>query len=319
MPATVERCETCHALVDVEDLFCANCGTEIPDHQREKVAQLSTGARNFECQGCGASMNYDAGAQSLKCPFCGSVDLTEEAGKGILAPEFIVPFTIDHDEAVGRLRDWLGRGFWRPDDLKSSAQLTDLRAVYVPFWIFTTRSTTHWTADSGRTPPGARASWYPVSGWHESEYADLWVPAGGGLKPEEIEAVLPFDTQAAVPPDGVDLGNVTVEQFSVSRRYARPMAQSRVEALEVAAVQTEIGGSCRNIHVNILMVGATSRAALLPIFVMAYRYREKVYRFVMNGQTGRATGSAPTSMAKVAMAIALGIVVILLIVLAIAR
>ena len=55
---------------------------------------------------------------------------------------------------------------------------------------------------------------------------------------------------------------------------------------------------------------------LAPVFVMAYRYRERVYRFVINGQTGRATGSAPVSAAKVAGVIgAVGLVALVILLL----
>jgi len=32
---------------------------------------------------------------------------------------------------------------------------------------------------------------------------------------------------------------------------------------------------------------------------MAYRYRDQLYRFLVNGQTGRVTGQAPVSWKKV--------------------
>ncbi|MFO0960805.1 MAG: hypothetical protein U0800_25775 [Isosphaeraceae bacterium] len=256
-------------------------------------------ARNFQCRGCGAAMNYDARAQSLKCPFCGSVDLAEDASKGILAPEFVIPFAFDRAAAEAHLRGWLGSSFWHPGDLRTGAELTELRAVYIPFWVFATSVSTHWTADTSQVPWGASASWYPVSGYRTGEYHDLWVPAGAGLNPAETNALFPFDLNGAVDPAGVDLADVLVEQFSVSRRYARPLAQQRLEMFEAAAVAQSVPGSNRNLHVNCLMTGATSRPGLVPVYVLAYRYKGKLFRYVVNGQTGRSTGSAPTSMAKV--------------------
>lgn len=310
-PATLERCATCGALVDVEDLFCPNCGTEVPERQAARAPRLATNARNFECRGCGATMNYDAEARALKCPFCGSVDLAEDASRGLLAPELVVPFAFDRAEAEGRLRAWLGSSFWHPNDLREAAALTELRPVYVPFWIFETTVSTHWTADTDRTPPGARGDWSPLAGHVGRTYNDLWVPAGGGLSPAEVWAILPFDTTAAVPPDQVDLESVTVEQFAVPRRYARPLAQERLETLEAEAVAAEVPGRSRNVHVNVLMQGSTSRPALAPVFVMAYRYREAVYRIVLNGQNGRITGNAPFSWAKVASIVGLVVLAVL--------
>lgn len=314
----VERCSVCDALVDVEDLFCANCGTEVPDHRQEGAAHtLAIAAQNFKCKGCGASMNYDAKAQTLRCPFCGSVDLEKSEGQGILAPEFILPFAFDHRAAEDHLRGWLGSSFWHPGDLRSGAELTELRAVYIPFWVFGTRVSTHWTADSGQVPWGANASWYPVAGHRTAEYVDLWVPAGSGLEPRETDAIFPFDLGAATPPEKVDLTNVTVEQFSVSRRYARPVAQERLERLEAGAVAGGVPGGSRNVHVNSLMEGATSRPGLVPVYVLAYRYKDKLYRYVVNGQTGRSTGTAPTSYAKVGGVVGLVLLLLVIVVLAV--
>jgi hypothetical protein len=54
---------------------------------------------------------------------------------------------------------------------------------------------------------------------------------------------------------------------------------------------------------------------LLPVWMMAYRYKEHVFRFLINGQTGRATGQKPTSTRKILMAIVIGIVAVVLLIL----
>ena len=34
---------------------------------------------------------------------------------------------------------------------------------------------------------------------------------------------------------------------------------------------------------------------MLPIWLSSFRYKEKIYRFMVNGQTGRVGGNAPIS------------------------
>jgi RNA polymerase subunit RPABC4/transcription elongation factor Spt4 len=313
MSTTLARCESCGALVDAEDLFCANCGTEVPDAHPADQGRVATQAKNFACKGCGATMNYDAAAQSLKCPFCGSVDLVEEASKGVLAPERVVPFAIDQAGAENRLRAWLGSSFWHPNDLRSTAQLTELKAVFVPFWITSSNVRTYWTADSSQTPPGARGNWFPLNGRWESSYEDLWVPAGGAIHPSELNAILPFNLSAGVEPENVDLVSITVEQFSISRRYSRPLVQSLLEGLEAETVRRQVPGNSRNIHVNVLMEDAESRPVLAPVYVMAYRYRDRVFRSLVNGQDGRAYGYAPFSMGKLLTILGIILAIVLLI------
>jgi hypothetical protein len=58
------------------------------------------------------------------------------------------------------------------------------------------------------------------------------------------------------------------------------------------------------LKVNVRLEGLSSSPVLLPVWIMAYRYREQVYRFLVNGQTGKATGQAPVSWKKVVAAIA---------------
>lgn len=307
---TIERCTSCGGLVDLDDLFCSNCGREVPDGQKSGTLEVGSRAHNFGCKNCGASMLYDATALALKCPFCGSVDMEEDSTRSILSPDLVVPFLIGQPEAENRLRAWLGSSVWYPGDLQTSAQLTELKSVYVPFWIFEATIESNWTADTNRVPFGANASWFPVAGYHEAHYSDIWVPASEGLSVRELSAVSPFDSRDSVAPDAIDFKTSTVEQFSVSRKYARPLAQAQLELMEAASVGTEIGGSIRNARVNILMKDVTSRAALVPIFVMAYRYRDKLYRFVLNGQTGQATGTAPKSIPKIVGSLLVALVLI---------
>ena len=40
---------------------------------------------------------------------------------------------------------------------------------------------------------------------------------------------------------------------------------------------------------------------LLPVWIAAYRYNGKDYRFLVNGQTGEIVGDAPWSVAKIAL------------------
>ena len=105
-----------------------------------------------------------------------------------------------------------------------------------------------------------------------------------------------------VPPEQVDLENVTVEQFSVPRKYARPKARQGLQSIEAQTCrQRYVPGRARNVKVNCRIEGLSSEPVLLPVWIMAYRYRSRVYRFLLNGQTGKETGTAPFSYHKLAM------------------
>lgn len=313
MPDVLQKCATCGAILDEEDLFCANCGTEAPGHKSANGGTTFKSTNNFTCEGCGASMSYDASAQNLRCPFCGSEKLQAVKDAKVLAPEAICPFATSREQAEATLKQFMGASFWRPGDLAQTSRVTKLTQVYVPYWIFSATAHTHWTADTSHVPAGARASWYPISGDHKQHYENVLVGASGALTPAETDALCPFDLRQAVSPEQVDLTNVVYEPFLVQRKYARPQAVAGFEQLELAACRALVPGSARNVHVAVLLEGLIGRPVLLPVWIMAYQYRDRAYRFLVNGQTGRHTGEAPFSYTKFAAVVGISIGVLLLI------
>jgi len=319
MTETLPRCATCRALLDEEDLFCGTCGAESPLGQHDAARPVTTtSTHNFDCEGCGASMSYDASARTLRCPFCGSTKLHEQPDARTLSPRRVLPFVQSRDQAQRALRRWLATGFWRPGDLARTAQIEHLQPVFVPYWVFDARTHTYWTADSSQVPLGARSAWYPLAGENHGQYSGLMVGASSALTPAETRSLAPFDLAAAVSPEQVDLNNAISEQFRVPRKYARPLAQQGLEELESQACRVYVPGQCRNMKVNVLLDGLTSEPVLFPVWIMAYRYREQVFRFLVNGQTGRATGQAPTDWRKVAIAAAIVVLGVLVAVAAVA-
>ena len=101
-----------------------------------------------------------------------------------------------------------------------------------------------------------------------------------------------------MPPDKIDLTNSIYERFTVPRKYARPLANQGFEQLEAEACGQYVPGSARNLKVNVRITDLTSQPMLVPVWIMAYRYQDRVFRFLANGQTGRVTGQGPALVAK---------------------
>ena len=72
------------------------------------------------------------------------------------------------------------------------------------------------------------------------------------------------------------------------------------------------GDTQRNLHVINRFSDERFKHVLLPVWISVYRYRDKPYRFLVNGQTGEVTGLAPWSVWKITLALLLAAVVALL-------
>ncbi len=113
------RCRVCRSFLDPEDLFCSNCGTEnLQGRDADGVGigdtstlQTIASVMSFQCDQCGASMSYDASAQQLRCPFCGSESLTSRPTARTIRPKSVVPFRVQSRDVEGLIRKWLSEGF----------------------------------------------------------------------------------------------------------------------------------------------------------------------------------------------------------------
>lgn len=231
-----------------------------------------------------------------------------------LAPRCVVPFMITREQALAILHKQMRSGFFRPGDFAQRAAITAMTPVYVPYWVFSARTHTYWTADTSDVPFHARGDWRPVFGEHRNRHEGIRVVASKVLSWEESTGLGQFDLSQGLSPEQVDLDNIIVEQFSMPRKYARTQARQLIENAEkVFCANNLIQGRIRNLRVNVRIERMKGEPVLLPVWILAYRYREQVYRFVINGQTGRSSGRFPISLWKVLMTV--GVVVLIAIVL----
>jgi hypothetical protein len=71
------------------------------------------------------------------------------------------------------------------------------------------------------------------------------------------------------------------------------------------SVRRDIGGDEQRIHtVKTQYANVTFKHILLPIWISAYRYQDRVYRFLVNARTGQVQGGRPGSWWKITLAVA---------------
>jgi len=77
-------------------------------------------------------------------------------------------------------------------------------------------------------------------------------------------------------------------------------------------VKYDIGGDDQRVsNVQTDIRDVTFKHVLLPVWLAAYKYRGRTFRFVVNGRTGRVQGERPYSAWKITFAVILGLIVAL--------
>jgi hypothetical protein len=316
MTDALESCARCESPIEGDDLRCPICFQAVPagratDRPEAKVEVL-------RCQGCGAAVSYSEKARAPKCAFCGSVMHLETPSDPMEQTRHFLPFTVSREQATEAYRGWLGGlGFFRPSDLASSARLESLRALWWVGWVFLADALVSWAGDSdfGRR----KADWAPHAGQLDMPFRDILVPATRGLSEAEathLTSSYRLDS-ARDRPEGTG-GEPTVEQFDIRRSAARQrVAEAMAHLAEHRVKDGFIPGSrFRNFSAAILLRRLVTRRYAFPAWVIAYRYRGRLFRTVISGQDPtRVLGRAPYSAWKILGAIGTALLAVALLIL----
>ena len=99
------------------------------------------------------------------------------------------------------------------------------------------------------------------------------------------------------------------EAYQLGLAESYPVARTMIDERIRDLIRRDIGGDAQRIDsVDTTYGRFTFKHVLLPAWVSAYRYRDKVYRFVVNAQTGETSGDSPVSWWKVAGLVVLGLI-----------
>jgi hypothetical protein len=308
-------CTRCTSALEDGDLRCAICALPVPF---EAEPPRNHYARVMRCHVCAAAVSFSVEHQAPKCAFCASTMAIEQPVDPVEVARVRVPFSVDRVDAEASLRGWLGnRGWFAPTELREGAVLESVMPLYWAGWLVDARARVAWTADSDA---GAhRSTWAPHTGDLAMSFDAIVVPASRGLDRDECMLLVPYYTvESALPIDPETIADLdgVVESFDAQRSAARDIVQHAIEGIAKTRVEPHVPGRrFRNVRVACLVESQTTERIALPAWVLAYRYRDKLYRAIVHGQRRDIVfGSSPLDVRKVAMVVAAVLAVVAVIV-----
>ena len=291
---------------------------QIPDTAMEET-------RVINCDNCGAQVEFDPAIHALQCPFCASPVVADTGTNRHIKPQAVLPFRLTEAEAHAAMNSWL-KGLWfAPNGLRQYAR-SDRRldGLYVPYWAFDALTRTRYTGErgeayyvtrrvNGKTQRQRKIRWRPARGRVERQFHDVLAMASGSLPPRYTRNLEPWMLGELSPYQPEFLSGFRAEAYTVDLPKGHEEAVQRMDEIIRQDIRRDIGGDEQRIHsVDTHRGDEKFKHLLLPIWMAAYRYRDKSYRFVVNGQSGKVQGERPWSIPKIAGAVAAVVLALIL-------
>jgi hypothetical protein len=327
-------CEYCGAKNEIAQ---AAVKPDIQEHNLEDfLAQSSQQEEqievvNVKCDGCHAVNTFNPKTVADKCAFCGSPLVVKSGSTSkVIKPEYVLPFQIDIKKAKENFIGWINSLWFAPSNLKQHIEgAGGLNGIYLPFWTYTCSTDSNYTGQRGEdyyetesyttTENGqsvtkqrqvTKTRWYPAFGTVSNSFENLLIEASTSLNKEKLRSLEPWDVKNLVSYDDKYLSGFRSESFSIDVKSGYAEAKQRMKPEIESAIRKDIGGNRQMIHsVSTTYHNPTFKHILLPVWVSAYRYNEKVYQFLVNARTGEVQGERPYSTAKIALAVIAGLIV----------
>ena len=303
-----------------------------------KTAQGTVSAQALEvtCKGCGAAVVFEPPQVAGNCSFCGAdLVVQPKAADPLIAPDAVLPASVPKEKAQAEVRDWLQSRWFAPNALKKMARQEGIGGVYLPFWDYDAdtvsqyrgeRGQHYWETEyyevddgkGGRTQASRqvqKTAWYPASGQVARQFQNVLVAASKAVNEGRLDALEPWDLERLCPYEPAYLSGFKAQRYQVELPGGLEKAKHTMARTIDSDVRRDIGGDEQQVHsVETQYSNVMFRHLLLPVWIGAYRFQDKVYQVVVNARTGEVQGERPYSTAKIVLLVAAILLIVILII-----
>lgn len=319
-------------------------GRGVPTHGFEefvaagasKMQPLTGQALQVSCDGCGSVVAFEPPDVAGLCPFCGAGLVAQaKAADPLISPDGLLPAKVPKEQATAEVKQWLQSRWFAPNALKRFARPEGINGVYLPFWDYDADTDSRYTGARGqhyweteyytetdnngnsvqRTRQVQRTAWYPCAGEVARHFEGVLVAASRAINEGKLNALEPWDLDSMRPYEPAFLAGFKAQRYQLELPDGFEKAKGTMQRTIADDVRRNIGGDEQRIDaVETQYANVMFRHLLLPVWIGAYRFRDKVYQVAVNARTGEVQGERPYSTAKIAALVAAVLAIIVLLI-----
>src|SRR5216684_157336 len=296
---------------------------------------ITAQALQVTCTGCGSVVAFEPPEVAGTCSFCGTAIVAQpKAADPLIAPDGVLPFKVPKQGALGSLQQWLSSRWFAPNALKRLARPDGINGVYLPFWTYYCHTESDYSGKRGehyyttesyterdgsgntveRTRQVQHTNWYPASGHVAEDFSNVLISATTAVPEARLNKLQPWDLNALAGYEPAYLAGFRAQRYQIELAAGFERAKQIIAREIESSVRRDIGGDEQRVSsVNTVYSNIFFLHLLLPVWIGAYQFQNKVYHVVVNARTGDVEGERPYSAVKIAALVMLILAVIALI------
>ena len=265
------------------------------------------GIKIYSCDSCGGEIVVEETTSSTSCPYCGNNLLVAKELAGDLKPNYVIPFKNDKEAVMESLKKFFKKKPLLTSSFAKDNVIEEIKPLYVPFWLFDAdvdgkvrfkgETTRRW---SDANYDYKETKYYSI--FRGGQIAFDHVPVDGSKKMEDqlMESIEPYNFDEAEEFNAAFLAGIAADRYDVSKDETFGRATERFRDGTVQAFRGDISGY-ENVKVeesNLQFSNTNACYALYPVWILNTKWKDKSFRFAINGQTGKTAGNLPISVGK---------------------
>ena len=256
----------------------------------------------LSCQSCGGEIVCEETTAAASCPYCGNPVVLKGKVSGMLKPDYVIPFKLNKQQAKEALTQHVRSKKMVPKLFKDENHIEEIKGVYIPFWLFDAEVEANFSFKGERTRSWSDSRYhYTEHNYYRIQRAGHvtfdHVPVDGSKKmPDDLmESIEPFDFKEAVPFDSAYLAGFLADKYDVDAQASMKAANARIRKSTEDMFEATVEGftGVTKEHAGVQLQNGVAKYALYPVWLLNTKWKDQMYTFAMNGQTGKFVGDLP--------------------------
>lgn len=290
-------CEYCGSSYNIEEFEKIQAKEAKKETDNEKI-----NIDEYNCPNCGAVVITDENTVATHCIYCGNTTIIKNRLQGEFKPDKIIPFKTQKQDAINAFQKFVEKKWFAPKEFHNKENIEKISGVYIPFWLYDCSSEGNITANATKVRHWTSGSYsytdtdtYRCIREGNVEFIDL--PVDGSTKFDDniMDSIEPYDYKEFTKFNRSYLSGFLAEKYDLDNNEVYSRAEERMKNTLINNLKTSIHGYTSVVVTdsNVNIDKGQIEYALLPVWMMNIKYKDKMYTFAMNGQTSKMVGNVP--------------------------